>query len=113
MIRKEGSQNKLKNIPEGQDYAPRLEPTAPIRLADQNQAHHPSRHCTILKKRWLNDGFPAHAILSTRESSGDVTRTLDAPPSKVRSDIFFPTPQRATSQMVESSSLQGAQTRCI
>ena len=25
---------KLKKIPEGQEYAPRLEPTAPIRLAD-------------------------------------------------------------------------------
>ena len=40
----------LKKISEGQDYAPRLEPTAPIRLADRNRAHYPSRHCTILKK---------------------------------------------------------------
>ena len=31
-------------------------------------------------------------IPSTRESSEDVTRTLDAPPSKVRSDIF-PAPE--------------------
>ena len=37
-------------IPEGQVYAPRLEPTAPIRLGDRNHAHYPSRHCTILKK---------------------------------------------------------------
>ena len=40
----------MKKIPEGQEYAPRLEPTAPIRLADRNHAHYPSRHCTILKK---------------------------------------------------------------
>ena len=51
MIRKEGSQNKLKKMPEGQEYAPRLEPTALIRLADRNHAHYPSRHCTILKKK--------------------------------------------------------------
>ena len=59
-------------IPEGQVYVPRLEPTAPIRLADRNHAHYPTRHCTILKKRWLNDGLPAHMIPSTRESSEDV-----------------------------------------
>ena len=64
------------------------------------------------QKRRLDDGLQAHAIRPTRESSEDVTRTLDAPPSKVRSDIF-PTPQRATSQTVESSSLQGAQTGYI
>ena len=81
-------------------YEPRLEPTAPIRLADWNHAHYPSRHCTILKKRWLNDGLPAHAIQSTRESSEDVTRTLDAPPSKVHSDIF-PRSRRASSQTLE------------
>ena len=51
-FRKEGVRinYKLKKIPEGQGYAPRLEPTAPIRLADRNPAHYPSRHCTILKK---------------------------------------------------------------
>ena len=38
--------------------------------------HHPI-------KRRLDDGLPAHAIRSTRESLEDVTRTLDAPPSKV------------------------------
>ena len=59
-------------IPEGQAYVPRLEPTAPIRLADGNHAHYPSRRCTILNKRWLNDGRPAHMIPSTRESSEDV-----------------------------------------
>ena len=75
-------------ISEGQEYAPRLEPTAPIRLADRNHANYPSRQCTILNKRRLDDGLPAHAIRSTRESSEDVTRTLDAPHSKVRSDIF-------------------------
>ena len=55
IIRKEGSQNKLQveKIPEGLEYAPRLEPTAPIRLADRNHAHYPSRHCTILIKRYI------------------------------------------------------------
>ena len=52
------------------------------------------------KKRRLNDGLRAHAIRSTRESSGDVTRTLDARPSKVRSDSF-PAPE-------EQSSYQGS-----
>ena len=66
----------------------RLEHTAPIRLSDQNQAHYQSRNRTVLKKRQLDDGLPARANRSTRESSEDVTRTLDAPPSKVRSDIF-------------------------
>ena len=89
-MKEEGSQHKfeVEKIPEGQEHAPRLEPTALIRLADRNNAHHPSRRCTILKKRWLNDGLQAHVVRSTRESSEDVTRTLDAPPSKVRSDIF-------------------------
>ena len=41
----------LKKIAEGQEYMQRLEPAAPIRLADQNHAHYPSRHFTILKKR--------------------------------------------------------------
>ena len=49
-------------IHEGQEYAPRLEPTAPIRLADRNHAHYPSRHCTILRKRRLDDGLQAHAL---------------------------------------------------
>ena len=49
--KEEGSQNKLKSkIPEGQEHAPRLEPTAPIRLADRNHANYPSRQRTILKK---------------------------------------------------------------
>ena len=72
----------------GQEHAPRLEPTAPIRLGDQNCAPCALRHRTILKKRSLDDGLQAHAFQSTWESSEDVTRTLDAPPSKVRSDIF-------------------------
>ena len=62
--------------------------------------HHPH-------KRRLNDGLLAHAIRSTRESSEDVTRTLDAPPSKVRSDIF-PRFRRASSQTLENTSFQGA-----
>ena len=37
-------------IPEGQVYMPRLEPTAPIHLADRNHVHYPSRHYTIKKK---------------------------------------------------------------
>ena len=36
---------------------PRLEPPAPIRLADRNHAHYPSRQRTILKKRRLDDGL--------------------------------------------------------
>ena len=108
-MKEEGSQHKfeVEKIPEGQEYAPRLEPAAPIRLADRNHAHYPSRHCTILKKRWLDDGLPAHAFQSTRESSEDVTRTLDAPHSKVSSD--FPRSRRASSQTLENTSLQGAQ----
>ena len=47
----EGSQHKykLKKIPEGQVYVPRLEPTALIRLADRNHPlsitplHHPQK----------------------------------------------------------------------
>ena len=38
-------------IPEGQEHAPRLEPTAPIRLADRNHVHHPSRQRTIPNKK--------------------------------------------------------------
>ena len=71
----------------------RLEPAAPIHLADRNHAHYSSCHRTILKKRWLDDGLHAHAFRSTRESSEDVTRTLDAPPSKVRSDFFPHSPK--------------------
>ena len=64
--------DKLKKIPEGQEYAPRLEPAAPIRLANRNHAHYPSRHRTVLNKRRLNDGLPARLNQSTRESSEDV-----------------------------------------
>ena len=35
----------MEEIPEGQMYVPRLESTAPIRLADRNHAHYPSRRC--------------------------------------------------------------------
>ena len=66
---------KIAIIPEGQEYAPRLQPAPPIHLADQNHTRYPSRRCTILKKRWLNDGLQACAIRSTRESSEDVTYT--------------------------------------
>ena len=52
-----------------------------LRALSITPLHHP-------QIRRLNDGLPAHANRSTRESSEDVTRTLDAPPSKVRSDIF-------------------------
>ena len=38
-------------IREGQEHVPRLETTAPIRLADRNHAHYPSRQRTILKKK--------------------------------------------------------------
>ena len=56
----------------GADFLSRLESMAPNRLADRNHAHYPSRHCTILKKRRLNDGLPERMIRSTRESSEDV-----------------------------------------
>ena len=56
--RKKGVRINSKSL-ERQVYAPRLEPTAPIRLADRNHAHYPSRRCTILIKRWLNDGLPS------------------------------------------------------
>ena len=59
-------------IPKGQEHTQRLEPAAPIRLGDRKNVHYPSRHCTILKKWWLNDGLPAHLIPSTRESLEDV-----------------------------------------
>ena len=51
---------QIGKFPEGQVYAPRLESTAPIRLADRNHVHYPSRHRTILKKKWPDDGLPAH-----------------------------------------------------
>ena len=44
-------------IPKGQVYVPRLEPSAPIRLADRNHAHYPSRHRTALKKDDLMTDF--------------------------------------------------------
>ena len=78
---------QMEKIPEGQVYVPRLEPTAPICLADRNYVHYPSHHCTIFKKRWLSNGLPARMIQCAQEWSEDVTRTLDAPPSKMRSDI--------------------------
>ena len=72
--KEEGSQDKfeVEKSQEGQEYAPRLEPAALIRLADRNNAYYPSRHRTILKKRWLNDRLPAHMIRSTQESLEDV-----------------------------------------
>ena len=66
---------QLKKSQKGKVYVPRLEPTAPISLADRNHAHYPSRYCTIFKKRLLNDGLQAHMIPSTRESSEDVIYT--------------------------------------
>ena len=78
---------QIGKFPDRQVYAPSLEFTAPIRLADRNDAHYPSHHSIILKKRWLDDGLPAHANRSKRDPSEDVTRTLDVPPCKVRSDI--------------------------
>ena len=47
ILKEEGSQNKLKTkIPEGQEHAPRLEPTAPIRLAWKKCQHVPARNRT-------------------------------------------------------------------
>ena len=50
-MKKERESDDTKIGIEVQVYAPRLEPTALIRLADRNHAHYPSRHRTILKKR--------------------------------------------------------------
>ena len=79
-------------IPEGQVYAPRFEPTAPIRLADRNHAHYPSCHRTIFNKRRLNDGLPAHVIPSTWESSEDVNMYTSHTKSMVWL-TFFPLPK--------------------
>ena len=47
--REEGSQKNMNGkTPEGQMYAPRLEPTAPIHLADRNHVHCPSCHIVQL-----------------------------------------------------------------
>ena len=77
-MKEEGSQHKfeVEKISEGQEYAPRLKPTAPIRLADRNHTRYPSRQRSILRKRWLDDGLQARAIRSTQESSEDVPRTV-------------------------------------
>ena len=89
--KEEGSQKNMNGkIPEGQVYAPRPEPTAPIRLADRNHAHYPSRHCTIFKKRRLNDRLPAHAIRSTRESSEMLHVLLTHLPPRCALTFFFP-----------------------
>ena len=59
-------------IPEGQVYAPRLEPTAPIRLAERNHARTIHHAIAPSYKRRLNDGLAAYMIPSTQESSEDV-----------------------------------------
>ena len=93
--RKKGVRINSKSL-ERQVYAPRLEPTAPIRRAEQNHAHYPSRHCTILKKRRLNDGLPAHMIPSTLESSEDVSTYTWSTKSKVPIEKLPFAPRRAT-----------------
>ena len=64
---------------EVQMYAPRLEPAAPIRLADRNHAHYPSSHRTILKK----DGSMKDFKNAQSEPHGShrkmLLSTLDAP----------------------------------
>ena len=76
----------------------RLEPTAPIRLAERNHAHYPSRRRTVLKKRQLNDGLriPAHMIRSTRELSEDVA-TYTYPQEEGRQNKYrWKNPRRAS-----------------
>ena len=54
--KKEGSENIFhEKIPGGQAHVSRLEPTTPIRPADRNQGHYPSRHYHPQKKmaQWL------------------------------------------------------------
>ena len=74
----EGSQKNMNGkIPKGQVYAPRLEPTAPISLADRNNAHYPSRQYTI-KDGSMTDF--QHARFHPHGSHRKVfTRTLDTP----------------------------------
>ena len=91
---------------------PRLEPAEPIRLADRNHENYPSCHCTIFKKDGSMTDFKHTQSDPLGSQRNMFSRTLDAPPSKVCSDIF-PTPQRAASQTVESSSFQGTQTGYI
>ena len=52
-MKEKGNQYKFQaeKIPEGQEYALRLETAALIRLADRNHAHYPSRRRTVLKKK--------------------------------------------------------------
>ena len=112
--KEDGSQNKFKlKIPQGQEHVPRLEHTAPIRLADRNHAHYPSRHRTILKKK---DGSMTDFQHTQSDPHGSHRKMVHVllthlPPRCALT--FFNTPQRATSQLVESSSFQGAQTICI
>ena len=102
LIRRKKGVRIYKNgkIPEGEVYVPKLEPTAPIRLADRNHAHYPSRHCTILKKRRLNDGLPAHVSIHT----GVIGRCLHVHLTHQIHDVadVFPRSRRATSQTVEA-----------
>ena len=82
-------------------YLPQLEPAAPIHPADRNHAHYPSRHCTILKKRWLNDRLLAHMIPSTREI---IRRCLHVHLTHQIHGVadVFPRSWRATSQTAEA-----------
>ena len=81
---------------EVQVYVPRLEPAAPIRLADRNHAHYPSRHLTILKKYGSMMDFKN--TRSDPHESHQMLNTLDAP-NPWCALTLFPTP-RATSQAV-------------
>ena len=48
---------QIGKFPEGQVYVPRLEPTAPIRLADRNHAHYPSRRSVVCWKSVIEPSF--------------------------------------------------------
>ena len=112
MFMKERESTVLKIKIEVQVYAPRLEPAAPIRLAHRNHTHYPSRRRTILKKDGSMTDFK-HTHSDPHGSHRKMLHVLLTHLLRRRVLTFFPAPQRATSQTVESSSLQGAQTRCI
>ena len=111
LMNEEGSQHKfeVEKIPEEQEYAPRLEPAALIRLADRNNAHYPSRRRTILKKK---DGSMTDFKRTHSDPHGSHRKMLHVllthlPPRCALT--FFPRSRRASSQTLENTSLQGAQ----
>ena len=63
-----------KKIPEGQEHVPRLEPTAPIRLADRNHAHYPSK----IDGSGKGKTGMRHSVLTRAGSSNFYSRSMPA-----------------------------------